>query len=192
MREHERVDANRVGFLGTSEGGWTAPLIARMDGNVAFLVALCGGGLTKGDVAPQAPVALARGGPEGGRARTSAGREARNRCRQCRACRGRHCQRLRPAHQLRPGAGLETLRRCGAGRDRHRRRLTRHGALREFVGRRYDRIEEFGLGGQGLPQSARRHVSGHGGGYPAVSRAARCADGPGFWPLLVEWLEQRK
>ena len=49
LREHERVDPDRIGILGTSEGGWTAPLIARLDGRVAFLVALYGGGMTKGD-----------------------------------------------------------------------------------------------------------------------------------------------
>jgi dienelactone hydrolase len=49
MRAHERVDGERIGILGTSEGGWMAPLIARMDGKVAFLVALYGGGMTKGD-----------------------------------------------------------------------------------------------------------------------------------------------
>lgn len=49
LRSEKRVDSNRLGILGTSEGGWLAPLTARLDGEVDFLVVLSGGGLTKGD-----------------------------------------------------------------------------------------------------------------------------------------------
>ena len=49
LRRHGRVDANRVGVIGFSEGGWLAPMIARLHNDVAFLVAISGGGRTKAD-----------------------------------------------------------------------------------------------------------------------------------------------
>ena len=49
LRRHGRVDAKRVGVIGFSEGGWLAPMIARLRDEVAFLVAISGGGRTKAD-----------------------------------------------------------------------------------------------------------------------------------------------
>ncbi|MHC5065685.1 MAG: alpha/beta hydrolase family protein, partial [Planctomycetota bacterium] len=49
LREHERVDETKMGAFGFSEGGWVAPLAARLDGGLSFIVAQSGGGMTKGD-----------------------------------------------------------------------------------------------------------------------------------------------
>jgi len=49
LRRHGRVDANRIGLIGFSEGGWLAPMMARLDDRMAFLVAISGGGRTKAD-----------------------------------------------------------------------------------------------------------------------------------------------
>jgi pimeloyl-ACP methyl ester carboxylesterase len=50
LASRPEVDAGRVGIVGFSEGGWTAPLAAaREPGAVAFLVTVNGGAFTKGD-----------------------------------------------------------------------------------------------------------------------------------------------
>lgn len=49
LREHERVDDTKMGAFGFSEGAWVAPLAARQDGGLRFIVAQSGGGMTKGD-----------------------------------------------------------------------------------------------------------------------------------------------
>jgi len=38
LRAHPRVDADRVGMLGHSAGGWVAPVVAERTGDVAFVV----------------------------------------------------------------------------------------------------------------------------------------------------------
>jgi alpha-beta hydrolase superfamily lysophospholipase len=43
------IDASRIAVLGTSEGGWVAPLAASRLGSIKAMVAICGGARTKGD-----------------------------------------------------------------------------------------------------------------------------------------------
>lgn len=49
VARHDGVDAARIGLIGLSEGGWTAPRAASRGPGVAFIVTFSGGGLTKGD-----------------------------------------------------------------------------------------------------------------------------------------------
>lgn len=42
------VDPARVGVVGLSEGGWVAPLASARGARIAYIIALSGGGLTKG------------------------------------------------------------------------------------------------------------------------------------------------
>lgn len=49
LRQQPDVDSSRIGLVGLSEGGWTAPLAASRGPGIAFIVAISGGGLTKAD-----------------------------------------------------------------------------------------------------------------------------------------------
>jgi pimeloyl-ACP methyl ester carboxylesterase len=42
LKEHEKIDARRVGLVGHSEGGWVGPLVASRGRDVAFVVMLAG------------------------------------------------------------------------------------------------------------------------------------------------------
>ena len=46
VKARSEVDAARVGIMGVSQGGWVAPLVALGRSDVAFLIALTGGGVS--------------------------------------------------------------------------------------------------------------------------------------------------
>lgn len=46
MRTRGEVDGGRIGLMGVSQGGWVAPLVASGRSDVAFLIALTGGGVS--------------------------------------------------------------------------------------------------------------------------------------------------
>lgn len=46
VKKRPEVDAARIGVLGISQGGWTAPLAATMSDDIAFVVSLVGGGVS--------------------------------------------------------------------------------------------------------------------------------------------------
>jgi len=50
LMDHERVDPQRVGIVGHSQGGTTAPYLAAHDGDIAFIVMLAGTGVSGGEV----------------------------------------------------------------------------------------------------------------------------------------------
>lgn len=49
LREDPRIDPGRTGFVGLSQGGWIAPLAARMVGDTAFNVSVSGTVVTPGE-----------------------------------------------------------------------------------------------------------------------------------------------
>jgi pimeloyl-ACP methyl ester carboxylesterase len=49
LRDHPRVDANRIGLWGVSQGGWIAPLAASQTEDVGFLIAVSPCGVTPAD-----------------------------------------------------------------------------------------------------------------------------------------------
>ena len=49
VSERADIDSSRIAILGTSEGGWVAPLAASRFHGVKAIVAICGGARTKGD-----------------------------------------------------------------------------------------------------------------------------------------------
>ena len=49
LGERADIDRTRIGLIGFSEGAWVAPLAASREPLISFIAALSGGGLTKGD-----------------------------------------------------------------------------------------------------------------------------------------------
>lgn len=66
LRQHERIDPDKVGLIGHSEGGVIAGHVAAEDDRVAFVVSLAGSGVPGGDVLVEQSAALMRasGAPE--------------------------------------------------------------------------------------------------------------------------------
>jgi pimeloyl-ACP methyl ester carboxylesterase len=49
LQAHNDVDPKRVGLFGISQGGWIAPLAARLSGKVAFMILHAGAAVTPGE-----------------------------------------------------------------------------------------------------------------------------------------------
>ena len=46
LRSNTLIDSNRVGLLGVSQGGWVLSMVSQMNNNIAFAIAVTGGGAT--------------------------------------------------------------------------------------------------------------------------------------------------